>query len=222
MTLPPQLRQSVYGYIALSHTTRRVRIVHSKSVGTSMFKTTTAAITATCRLVHEEYEAVARKVVTSIEFTVMNMNFNHVIGYFCREVDATYLANLQSNKATIQINMAIRDRSFNFDMGDFYIWAVFLIGVQLQPAYVSDRATWMDIFESPVPDLTKWSVVEEDSAQIIRGNIGGIRKVAKEFDKALWRAYSTFRVELQARRHREWDRRAASRALTMRDLNAAG
>lgn len=57
---------------------------------------------------------------------------------------------------------------------------------------------------------------------IIRGNIGGIRKVAKEFDKALWRAYSTFRVELQARRHREWDRRAASRALAARGPNGAG
>lgn len=208
MTLPPELRERVYEYIALTHTMRRVRTVYSESVSTSEYKITTSAITATCRLIHNEYEDVARKTTTAVEFTAIDMDFNHIANYFHRQVDAKYVAILQLNESTIHVNMVVRNhRSCKFDMNVFYAWALFLIGIKLEAAYHSDHATWMAVFEATAPGLTEQCVIEENSTQVIRDNIEEIRNIAGAFDKAMWRAYPEFREELQARRHREFDRK---------------
>jgi hypothetical protein len=45
-------------------------------------------------LIHTEYEDAARKTTTGIEFTVIDEDFDHIISYFHRYVDAKYLAIL--------------------------------------------------------------------------------------------------------------------------------
>ena len=60
MTLPPELRERVDEYIALTHTKRRFRTVYRESISASEYKITTSAITATCRITHNEYEDGAR------------------------------------------------------------------------------------------------------------------------------------------------------------------
>ena len=201
MTLPPEIRERVYEYIALRHTTRRIRIINSESVSV-----TTSAIAATCRLIFDEYEDVARKTTTALEFTAIDMDLNHIIEYFHRYVDTQYLAILQLNEATIHVNMAIRN-SFRIDMVEFYTWALFLIGIKLEVAYHGDPTTWMAIYEAtPDPSLPEQCVIEENSPQIVRDNIEEFRSIAEAFNKAVWAAYPYFFEELQDKRHQEFNR----------------
>lgn len=209
MTLPPELRERVYEYIAMTQTTRHVRAECRETVSTPEYKVTTSAITATCRLVHNEYEDWARKTTTAVEFTAVDMDFSHIIDFFHRRVDAKYLSILQMNQATIRVNMVVRsDQGCRFDMSEFHAWALFLIGIKLEVAYHSDHATWMTIFEAADPDLVEQCVVDESSPQVVRDNIDEIRNVAGAFDKAMWRAYPDFSAALQARRHQAFDRLA--------------
>jgi hypothetical protein len=150
---------------------------------------------------------VARKATTSVEFTATDMDFRHIVNYFRRQVDAKYLTILQLNKAKICVNMVVLNNpSFKSDMEAFYAWALFLIGIKLEAVYL---ATWMNIFEASDGNLAEKCLIGENSSQIVCDNIEGIRNAARVFDKARWLAYPKFRVELQARRRREWDRRAA-------------
>jgi hypothetical protein len=134
------------------------------------------------------------------------MDFNRIIGYFHRYVDTKCLATLQRNKATIHVNIAVRN-SFTIDISGFYTWALFLIGIKLGVAYHSDPTTWMAIYEAtPDPSLLERCVIEENSTQSIRDNIKEIRNIAEAFDKAVWAAYPYFFEKLQRKRHREFDR----------------
>ena len=114
------------------------------------------------------------------------MDFTHIINYFHRQVDAKPLAILQLNNATIHVNMIVRNYcSCNFDMSEFYAWALFLIGIKLEAAYRSDYATWMAIFEAADPDLSEKCVIEENSTQVVRDITEEIRNTAGAFDKAI-------------------------------------
>lgn len=218
-TLPPELRKLVYEYVALAHTTRRIKPTHDGSVGSSGYRITTSSMTATCRLIHNEYEDVARKLIARLEFTVKDMNFNHIIEYFHGQANSIHLADLQSNRAILHINMVVcDDQRCKIDINDFYIWALFVVGTDLQAEYHGDRAAWMAIFDANGPNLTKQCQVTRSTASIVRDNMESIRDVARVFDKALWRAYAEFRGELQARRHREWDRRTSIEATAVPEL----
>lgn len=213
LTLPPELRTRVYEYVASANTTRRISTMYSNDENSSEYRITTSAITATCRLVHNEYEDVARKATTALEFTATNMDFNHIIHYFHHKIDAGYLTMLRLNRSIILVDVARNnDPGFAFDIDDFYDWALFLTDIELEAQYQSDRTTWMEIFESPNPDLVEMCVADENSTQAVRDKIGEIRDMAAVFDKAMWRAYPSFREEAQARRRREWDLRMAAEA----------
>ena len=79
MTLAPEIRERVYEYIALRHTTRRIQIISSESVSV-----TTSAIAATCGLIFNVYEDVARNTTMSLYFTTIDMDLSHAIEYFHR------------------------------------------------------------------------------------------------------------------------------------------
>lgn len=209
MTLPPALRERVYEYVALSHTTRHVRTVYSESDSDHEFKITTSAISATCRLVKREYEAVARKSTTTLEFTSTNMDFSPIIDYFNREVDARFLATLRQNKATILVNIVIDNQDNHRDIAKFYPWALFLIGVQLEAAYQSDIQTCMEIHIAKGRlEFEEQCVLDRNNPANVRDNIEEIRKLAGDFDKETWKAYPAFFKEMQIRYHREWDLRS--------------
>lgn len=208
MTLPPELRERIYEYVAHSYTTRRVRTVYSESGSVPEFKTTTSAISATCRLVNKEYEAVARRSTIILEFTATNMNFGLIMDYFRRKVDLQFLTILQQNKAIILVNIIIKNQNYRRDIADFYPWALFLINVQLEAAYQSNTQTWMEIHvTTPAIEFEEQCVLDSNSPQEIRLDIEKIRKLAGDFDKAVWTAYPKFFKEMQVRYHREWDRR---------------
>jgi hypothetical protein len=210
-TLPPELRERVYEHIALTHTTHHVRTMYDESAGASEFKVTTSAITATCRLIHKEYKFLARKTITKVEFTMINADFDSIIDYFHRKVDAEFLIILQSNRATIHVNMVIdNDLKCKVDIQDFYRWALFLIEIKLEVAYWDDPALWMAIHALTDEDLAENCVIKDNSSQILRDNIEDIRDIAQTFDKARWGAYPKFFHELQVRYRREWDERVMS------------
>ena len=221
MTLPPELRERIYEYIALGHTTRRVHTGNSKSASLE-YKITSSAITATCRLIHSEYEDVAEKTTTGVEFTAIDMNFNHIIDCFRRYVDTKYLAILQLNEATIHVNMFVHG-SCKFEISEFYTWALFLIGIKLEMAYHSDPTTWMAIYEVNLdPSLPEQCVIEENSTQIIRDKIEAICSIAEAFNKAIWAAYPYFFEELQDKRHHEFNRHFGLPASPRRRRNKPG
>lgn len=217
MTLPPELRARVYEYIALEHTTRRVRAVYSERVDGLEYKITTSAVTATCRLIHGEYEDVARKATTALEFTAIDLDFNPIVYCFHRRVDAKFLATLRMNKATIRINLVLRNHHSRMDLQQFYTWALFLLDVKLEATYHADDSTWSFIHEASDShaDLAELCVIDEHSTQAVRENIEEIRRIAGVFDRAVWSAYSYFFDELQTRYHRylgqEWRRSPRSR-----------
>jgi hypothetical protein len=145
-TLPRELRDRVYEYIALTHTTHHVRTVYDESTNASEIKSTTSAMTATCRLIHKEYKFLARKTMTKVECTITNMNFDSIIDYSQSKVDAQFLRILQSNRATIHVNMVIdNDLRCEMDIRDFYRWALFLIEIKLEVTYWDNPAVWMAI-----------------------------------------------------------------------------
>lgn len=206
MTLPPELRERVYEFVALANPARQIRTIHNEASATAEHKISTSAVTATGRLVHVEYEDVARKATTSFEFAVMNMDVRHIIDYFHRHVDSKYLAILQQNKATICIDLIIRDdSSAAWELSIFYQWALFLLRTKLEVIYRGEPETWMAILEAASPNFVEQSTEVEERSQEVRGNVEGIRNVARAFDKAMWTAYPDFSRELQVRRHRAFD-----------------
>lgn len=205
MTLPPELRELIYEYVALAHTTRRVRAVSSEADTVLEFNVTTSAITATCRLIYKEYVAVANKSTTSLEFTATNMDFTSIMEFFHRNVDGRFLAILQQNKATILVNIVINNNNYQRDIADFYPWALFLINVRLEADYQSDTQTWMEIHVSrPPTEYKEQCVIDSDTSPEIRENLDKIRTLAGVFDGAVWGAYPSFFKEMQARYHRRY------------------
>jgi hypothetical protein len=209
-TLPLEIREQIYEYIAFSHTTQHVRVVYGENLSIPQYKTTTSAVTAACRLIHNEYENVARKAVTKVEFTITDMNFDQTIDYFRYKVDSEFLAILQSNKATLHVKMLVcKEDRCGIDIKEFYTWALFLIRIKLEAVYDGEDAMWMALHISSDRDLGDECVIEDDSSESVRDNIEDIRDIAEALDKTRWRAYPRFFKELQVFRHREWDRRVA-------------
>lgn len=206
MTLPPELRERIYEYVACTHCVRRVRTKYGESSSIPDFKTTTSAISATCRLVNKEYEAVARRFTTTLEFTATNMDFGPIMVYFHRKVDPEFLATLKQNKAMVLVNISIDNQNYYRDIAGFYPWALFLISVELEAAYQSDTHTWMEIhIAKSRAEFEEQCVLDINSPQNIRHNIEKIRKLARDFDEAVWTAYPKFFKEMQVRYGREYN-----------------
>jgi hypothetical protein len=192
-TLPLEIREQIYGCIASSHTTQYVRAVYGENLSIPQYKTTTSPITATCRLIHNEYENVARKAITKVEFTITDMNFDQTIDYFRHKVNEGFLAKLRSNVATIHVNLvASRDDGCGIDIKEFYTWALFLISIKLEAVYDGEDAMWMALHISSDRDLGDECVIEDDSSESVRDNIEDIRDIAEALDKTRWRAYPRF------------------------------
>ncbi|CZT18349.1 uncharacterized protein RCC_04193 [Ramularia collo-cygni] len=211
MTLPQELRDRIYEFIALEYPTRRIQTIHTEEVTYPIYKTTTSPITATCRSIHNDYEAIAKKLTTALEFTAINMDFQSIMTYFHRQVDPKFLTNLHLNKAKLQINILIPNVKtliqdnipFKLSLKDsFYPWALFLLNINLQVSYHSDTATWMHLFDSFREDLQDQCVVEKDTCKEIRQNIEEIRRLAGGFDRNLWLYRQDFAYDLQFIRHR--------------------
>ncbi|USW51688.1 hypothetical protein Slin15195_G050070 [Septoria linicola] len=211
LTLPPELRERIYEYIALSHTTRRVRTIHNSSNNAPVYKTSTSAISATCHLIHQEYEAVARRCTTVLECATINMDFDPIMAYFRDKVDSHFLTILKQNKAEILVNILITDpQHYHRNIANFYPWALFLISTHLEAIYQSDVETWMEIhIARPPTEFEEQCVIDNDTPQEIRDNIENIRKLAGDFDRDVWKAYPAFFKKMQVRYREEWDRREA-------------
>lgn len=205
MTLPPELREQIFEYVACTYSVRRVWTIYDEGNSVPDFKTTTSAISATCRLINKEYEAVARRFITTLEFTAKNMNFNPIVDYFQRKVDGRFLATLKQNNAIILVNIVIDNQNYYRDIADFYPWALFLISVELEAAYQGDTDTWMELhIAKSRAEFEEQCVLDSNSSQDIRHNIDKIRQLAGVFDKAVWNAYPKFFKEMQVRYHREY------------------
>jgi hypothetical protein len=164
--------------------------VYGENLSIPQYKTTTSAITATCRLVHNEYKSIARKAITKVEFTMTDVNFDQIIDYFRLELDAGFLAILQSNKAKIHVNMLVcKEDRCGIDIKKFYTWALFLIGIKLEAVYDGEDAMWMALHISSDRDLRDECVIENDSSESVRDNIEDIRDIAEALDRTRWRAY---------------------------------
>lgn len=176
----------MYEYVALAPTTRRIESTHDGSSSNSGYKITTSSMTATCRLIHNEYQDAAKKLITRIGFSVEDMSFNHVIDYFHAQADPSCLSDLQSNQAILHINMVVcDDQRCKIDINDFYTWALFVIGTGLQVEYHGNRTAWMAIFDANGPDLTKRCLVTDSTSPVVRDNMESIRHVVGGLDKAL-------------------------------------
>lgn len=210
MTLPQELRDRIYELIALELPRRRIQTFYAAEVTYPSFKVTTSAIAATCHKINKDYEHVARKVTTALEFTALNMEFNDIITYFDREVDTKFLGMLQLNKATIHVNILIpnvktliqTDSAYSLDVKDFYPWALLLISTKLEVEYHSDLETWMYLFDYLREDLRDRCIIRKDTRRIIRENIEEIRRQAGILDNAIWHYHDDFFDELQVVRHR--------------------
>lgn len=211
MTLPQELRDRIYEFIALEFSTRHIQTLYTEEVTYPTYRTTTSAITATCHEIHRDYEDVARKATTALELTAVDLKFDDIMTFFDREVDTKFLTILQLNKATVRVNILIEnvqvliqnDNILEFDIKDFYPWALFLIDIKLQVEYHSDLDTWMYLFDKAVRySLEERCVVEKNARRAIRDNIEDIRRQAAILDEAIWYHHNDFFDELQVVRHR--------------------
>jgi hypothetical protein len=179
-TLPLEIREQIYEYIASSHTTQHVRAVYGENLSIPQYKTTTSAMTATCRLAHNEYENVARRAITKIESTITDMTFDQIIDYFRINVDAGFLTILQSNRATIYVTLvATKNDRCGINIKKFYTWALFLIGIRLEAVYDGEDAMWMALHISSDRDLRDECVIGDDSSESVCDHIEDIRGIAE-------------------------------------------
>lgn len=136
------------------------------------------------------------------------MDFGPIMAYFDRKVDPQFLATMRQNKAIILVNIVIDNQNYRRNLADFLPWALFLIRIQLEAAYQSDTETWMEIhMAGSDAGFEEQCELDRHSPQDVRDNIETIRKLAGDFDKAVWTAYPKFFKAMQARYHQEWDRR---------------
>lgn len=208
-TLPQELLDQIYRFIALELPTLRIQTIYNEEVTYPTFKVTTSAITATCRKVHKDYEGVAQKLTTALQFTTLNLNFADIMTYFEREVDERFLTILQSNKAKIHVNILfpnVKDLieiniPLDFDVvKEFYPWALFLTSTKLEVEYHSSVETWMYLSDNL--RLEELCVIRKNSRRVIRENIEEIGKQAEILDGTIQCHHNEFFLELQVVRHR--------------------